>query len=217
MKEGVRWDAVVATRIAVAQETTVQVRLRVDVVHADFEPQVVNEVVPVSLEILPHRPLHESGENPREVQDAVHAVGGNVLTARVALHRTVRVQLVESNGEELHDLPCEVLVREPLVVVVRRATGVREVLAHERAEGHLPEDLAEVPKGMADENVKKVQPVLREVVFPNACADHENLREAPGHPLTELVLGAHHLREPDARLRVVVVDSVVVLVVHEPV
>mmetsp|Transcript_73411 Transcript_73411/g.208010 ORF Transcript_73411/g.208010 Transcript_73411/m.208010 type:complete len:620 (+) Transcript_73411:2095-3954(+) len=210
---------VAAEREAVANVGTVEVPLGVGVVPVRLHAHRVEEVLrsAVVLNVPALRLLPEAGENACELLDVPVVVRAHIVAFPIFHPGPISVQLPETDGKHLHDLPRVVLVREPLVVVVRRATGVREVLAHERAEGHLPEDLAEVPKGMADENVKKVQPVLREVVFPNACADHENLREAPGHPLTELVLGAHHLREPDARLRVVVVDSVVVLVVHEPV
>ena len=58
-----------------------------------------------------------------------------------------------SRREELHNLTGVVLVWEAAVVVEGGAACVGEIAAHEWIVGDLPEHIAEVAKGVADEDV----------------------------------------------------------------
>ncbi len=62
--------------------------------------------------------IGKTGEYLRELPNIRVVIGGNGLTLCIQLPRTVRVQLIQSDGEELHDLTCIVLVGEGIGVLV---------------------------------------------------------------------------------------------------
>ena len=59
------------------------------------------------------------------------------------------MQLQQADGKELHDLAREVLVGVVAVEVIGRTPSVCEVFPHDRAVGHLLQDVPEVAQGIA--------------------------------------------------------------------
>mmetsp|Transcript_90041 Transcript_90041/g.250109 ORF Transcript_90041/g.250109 Transcript_90041/m.250109 type:complete len:269 (+) Transcript_90041:1758-2564(+) len=117
-QEGALGDAVFAEPEALAKEVAVQVGLGVHVVHVDVDPHGINHVLAApQLDVGALGLVQEAREDAGKVHDVLVAVRRDVRAVRVALHGTVRVQLVQADGEELHDLPRVVLVREPAVEV----------------------------------------------------------------------------------------------------
>mmetsp|Transcript_42354 Transcript_42354/g.131244 ORF Transcript_42354/g.131244 Transcript_42354/m.131244 type:complete len:230 (+) Transcript_42354:3-692(+) len=165
------------------------------------DPQGVYQVSPAVVELhVRARPwVLKTSQDAGKVHDVRVVVGGDGLALCVDLHGPIRVEHVNPDGEELHDLPRQVLVGEPLVVRVRGAPRVRQVAAHDRAVDDLAEDVPEVAKGVAHKDVVEVQPHLR--LAAGATAQDEDLRERPGRALPQLVLRGNRPHRPDRRPR----------------
>ena len=109
-----------------------------------------------------------AGEDARQADHVVVAVGGNGPALGILLRRTVQVQLLQPDGEELHHFAGVVLVRrlrelagrvEALLVVA----DVRQVDAHHRVQRHVLQQLAEVAEGVAGQHVVVAGDPFREV------------------------------------------------------
>ena len=62
--------------------------------------------------------IGKTGEYLREFPNIRVVIGGKGLTLRIQLPGTVGVQLIQPDGEELHDLTCIVLVGKGIRVLV---------------------------------------------------------------------------------------------------
>ena len=94
----------------------------------------------------------EAGEDRGQALDVGVGVGRDGLTGRVELLRSIVIQLIEADGEELHDFARVVLVGiGGGVAFVVAEHG--EHLAHHRVEGHVLKQCAEVAEGILAQQV----------------------------------------------------------------
>mmetsp|Transcript_41477 Transcript_41477/g.125633 ORF Transcript_41477/g.125633 Transcript_41477/m.125633 type:complete len:401 (-) Transcript_41477:1558-2760(-) len=165
--------------------------------------------------------LREAGPRASIARNVLGSVGGYGLAVRVDLLRPVHVQLEQSDREELHDLPCVILVRieSPPVTIegILHSLVVleRQPHSHEVAVRHLPQDVAVVPERVPYEGVVVVGPDLGLAIDPLRDRDGDDLIQCPRDALTELIGRIEGEVRPEVLLLLVVIP-VYLAVVHGP-
>eukprot|EP00968_Pinguiococcus_pyrenoidosus_P003052 scaffold180_cov311-Pinguiococcus_pyrenoidosus.AAC.34 len=170
---------------------------RVDAVRRAFSLGVLN----VRSRALPVKARPHLGVG----DDVVVVIRLDVVSVGL-LARAVFVELVEADGEQLHDLARVVLVREHRVPKLpRELQGERLVEAehvrHGDAVGHFLQGISEVAEGVAHEDV--IVRDQRLVGVPDARVEDvhdEYLGEGPRHALPKLVRRRHGDRVPHRAL-----------------
>ena len=134
-----------------------------------------------------------AGEDFRHLGDGRLIVGGDGQPGGIEFERAVGLELIEADGEELHDLARVVLVgrgEQVALVIVGglRAAQRAEVDAHDRAERDVFEQGAEIAEGAVHKQVVVVRHALR-VVEERAVnvGDDKELAQGEGDALTELI------------------------------
>ena len=130
-----------------------------------------------------------AGEDPCQRHHVGIAVGLDRSSAGVGHHAAVRSQLMQADGEELHQLAGEVLVGQAAAGgVFLLVAHVRQVQAHRRRQRDLLDQVAEIAEGLAVQQV--------EIAGVGACMqpqavvmlrDHEDLVQREGGARAQLV------------------------------
>ena len=95
-----------------------------------------------------------TGEDPRQVRDIVLSIGFDRLALCISLHRSVGIELVESDREQLHDLARVVLVRlAPGGGVFLEVAARVQIEAHRRVQRYLLEQRPEIAEGVCCKKV----------------------------------------------------------------
>ncbi len=131
----------------------------------------------------------ESREHARQADDVAAVVSLHRLPVD-ELRRAVRVQFVETDGEELHHLARVVLVGHAIARRVLLAVAqVRQVEAHHRMERDLIEELAVVAEGVPAEHVEIGSDAALELGDGRVLErDHEDLRQRERDTPAQLIL-----------------------------
>ena len=161
---------------------------------------------------LDHRGLHSAkdvgrcplskspaGEHFREALHLVLAVGRDWLAPGIELERSVGIELVKPDREQLHQLAGVVLVRlltgERILLIVLRHVQVHP---HRRAERDVLEQRTEIAERVASEQIHiGCQPeggdTVREAV---GAGDDDDFEQRVRHPLPQLIGTRHRRTQP---------------------
>ena len=136
----------------------------------------------------------------------VLVIGRNRLAAR-SLHGAVRIEPDQPDRKQLHDLARVVFVGADVGVEIRLAVlEHRQVVAHDRTQGHVFEQVAVVAEGAVDEQVVVVGHRDR-IAFDGAALvrNDEQLTEREGNTLAQLIRCGDGV-QPPGFLATVLVD-----------
>ncbi len=121
-------------------------------------------------------------------------VGGDGLSIVVELERSVLIQFVKSDGEQLHDFARVVLVRAGVQHRVRLVVMHHvEVIAHGWVKGDVLEQLSKIAEGILGQQIPVGRHAFRMIIHGVAVAgdDHE-LTQREGDALAQLVRRIDH-------------------------
>mmetsp|Transcript_38978 Transcript_38978/g.103585 ORF Transcript_38978/g.103585 Transcript_38978/m.103585 type:complete len:258 (-) Transcript_38978:90-863(-) len=163
---------------AITEKISLQVMFRIHIVNLGVHHQRIDQISTVILDVVAPRLLHEPREHARGVQDLLRPISGDLLP--VVDHRTaVRLQLLNTYGKQLHDLPCKVLVGERTAVIVRSTVSVRQISSHDGTERHLLQDIAKIEEGMPHKDVVVRQIHFIQIRIDSHITHDEDLRQSP--------------------------------------